>query len=198
MCCYWHLLFFTRFNEVNSLGVETDHTTGEAWPPALLDSLRRGTAAILVHIGKGADAVHFHSTICDPPGRKIDPAGLGLSVERARVAAIIAPHPTPLPKPAVKAAPKPAPRPAPRPAPKPVVSLSRLQRVAGVASWSRGLSPEAKADVVVLRKALDAEGVASYRAWQLKCGYSGIDADGIPGEASLKRLADRHGFEVAA
>lgn len=70
----------------NSLGIETDHTTGEDWPQPLLDSLRRGTAAILRRIGKDADeALHFHKTICDPPGRKIDPAGLDLAPERRRV-----------------------------------------------------------------------------------------------------------------
>lgn len=72
-----------------SLGVETDHTTGEAWPDALLVSLRRGTAAILKHLGVPATrGLHFHKSICDPPGRKVDPDGLTLSTERLRVAAV--------------------------------------------------------------------------------------------------------------
>lgn len=66
-------------------GVETDHTTGEPWPPAQLDSLRRGSAAILARLGKDAGGLHFHATICSPPGRKSDPAGLDLTAERAQV-----------------------------------------------------------------------------------------------------------------
>lgn len=65
-----------------SLGVETDHTTGEPWPPAQLDGLRRGTAAILVRLGVGPANLHFHKSICAPPGRKSDPDGLDLAAER--------------------------------------------------------------------------------------------------------------------
>lgn len=72
-----------------SLGVETDHTTGEAWPPAQLAALRAGTAAILRHQGKSSRALHFHKTICSPVGRKVDPAGLDLAAERAAVQAIL-------------------------------------------------------------------------------------------------------------
>lgn len=74
-----------------SLGVETDHTEGEAWPPAQVDALRRGSAAILARSGRSASALHMHKTLCDPPGRKTDPAGLDLATERAAVAALMAP-----------------------------------------------------------------------------------------------------------
>ncbi len=70
-----------------SIGVETDHTTGEDWPPALLASLRRGTAAILRHLGVlPGVGLHFHRTICSPPGRKTDPDRLNLAAEREQVA----------------------------------------------------------------------------------------------------------------
>ncbi|MFF9643690.1 peptidoglycan-binding protein [Kitasatospora aureofaciens] len=36
--------------------------------------------------------------------------------------------------------------------------------------------------------------VSAYAAWQRRCGYSGSGADGIPGKASLDRLAAAHGF----
>lgn len=69
-----------------SLGVETDHTNGEDWPPAMLDSLRTGSAAILRHMKRTATrGLHFHKSICDPPGRKVDPDGLDLAVERRSV-----------------------------------------------------------------------------------------------------------------
>lgn len=75
-----------------SLGVETDHTTGEDWPPALLRSLRVGTAAILDHLETTAAAgLEFHKTICEPPGRKTDPDGLDLLTERVMVARLMAP-----------------------------------------------------------------------------------------------------------
>lgn len=38
----------------------------------------------------------------------------------------------------------------------------------------------------------------AYTAWQKRCGYSGADADGIPGMASLSKLGARHGFGVKA
>lgn len=69
------------------LGVETDHTTGEDWPPAQLDALRRGTAAILAHGGRDSSWLTFHKTIL--PGKKTDPDGLDLTTERAAVAALI-------------------------------------------------------------------------------------------------------------
>lgn len=74
----------------HSLGIETDHTTGETWSGVdLLDSLRRGTAAILRHLERPVSTgLEFHKTICAPVGRKTDPDGLDLAVERAAVAAL--------------------------------------------------------------------------------------------------------------
>lgn len=94
----WHFISFgmayhtglvndNRFNNVNSVGIETDHTTGEDWPSSLITSLRRGTAAVLKHENKGVDSLAFHKTICVPRGRKSDPDGLSLDVERNMVAA---------------------------------------------------------------------------------------------------------------
>lgn len=73
-----------------SLGAETDHTVGEPWPSVQLASLRHGTAAILKRMGQDASGLHFHATACDPPGRKQDPAGLDLRVERGHVALLMA------------------------------------------------------------------------------------------------------------
>ena len=73
----------------NSLGVETDHTTGETWPACQLDSLRRGSAAIIARLGRTEAALHFHKSICDPPGRKSDPDGLALTPERARISVLL-------------------------------------------------------------------------------------------------------------
>lgn len=84
-------------NNYNAVGVETDETIGETWSPALLASLRRGTAAIAA--GEGYDPatwLHFHKTICSPVGRKSDPSGLDLASERATVRALMSgKNPTP-------------------------------------------------------------------------------------------------------
>lgn len=78
-----------------SIGVETDHTTGETWSGVvLLDSLRRGTAGILARLEVDQTGLEFHKTVCSPPGRKTDPDGLVLPVERAAVRSLLTPtHP---------------------------------------------------------------------------------------------------------
>jgi hypothetical protein len=113
-----------------------------------------------------------------------------------------------------------APRPAgtavePKPAPaKPKVS------VAHVIAAARRDPPAAqghttyKAEVLLVEKALRAEGllpaeyvdgsfgsktISAYARWQRSPaggGYTGADADGIPGKSSLRLLGARHGFTV--
>lgn len=74
----------------SAVGVETDETVGENWSVALLDSLRRGTAAIAAAEGYDPDDwLHFHKTICKPVGRKSDPEGLSLGSERATCKALM-------------------------------------------------------------------------------------------------------------
>lgn len=106
----WHLVASGRMahagkvlpgkpDNYTSVGIETDQTSGETWEPGLLPSLRKGTAALLRHMKKLATALHFHKTICDPPGRKVDPAGLDLATERKRVQTEIVKLNTPPPPP---------------------------------------------------------------------------------------------------
>ena len=73
-----------------AIGIETDHTTGETWSGVdLLRSLRVGTAAILRHMGQDESRLEFHKTICKPVGRKQDPDGLSLDIERRAIAALM-------------------------------------------------------------------------------------------------------------
>lgn len=113
--------------------------------------------------------------ISDAVKRKVD-AG-NLRADHKRVAARPAP---------VLAKPKPA---------KPRVSLAAAKRAAEKAPWAKQL-PGTEDDVKHIRAALKAEKVGSYAAWQRKLGYKGKDADGVPGEVSLTKLGQKHGFEV--
>jgi len=96
--------------------------------------------------------------------------------------------------------------------PKPVVDLSKLVTAAKSDPPKRG-TPISYYGVKTVETALVAEGllarevadghygtatVAAYRAWQLRCGYKGADADGVPGPESLKKLAAKRGFTVTA
>ena len=170
-----------------SLGVETDHTTGEAWPAAQLDSLRRGTAAILARAHRRAGkGLHFHKSICLPPGRKSDPAGLDLAAERARVAALQDPA-------AVRIH----------------VSAADL-RAAAVCDPRMKVRLTAPAATLIVQRALKAEGLLArylpgrfglatrraYGQWQRSLGYRGKAANGYPGEDSLRALGARHDFGV--
>jgi hypothetical protein len=70
------------------LGIETDHNVGEKWPKEQIDSLRKGTAALMKHYSLDPKvALEFHKTYA--PGRKNDPDGLNLTVERRRVSRLM-------------------------------------------------------------------------------------------------------------
>ena len=188
----WHLIAsgraphtgVTRPNvptNFTSLGIEVDHTVGERWHPELLGSLRRGSAAILTQLKRPAGrALWFHKTICFPAGRKIDPAGLEQLLERRRVAALM---PTELHR----------------------VDLSNLRRAATGHPWS------ARPSTRLVQRALKAKGLIrgyipgrygkatrrAYSRWQRRVGFTGADADGVPGKKSLTRLG-RGRFTVRA
>lgn len=81
-----------------SIGIETDHTVGERWPPDQRRALRLGTAVLLKHLGvRPRNALCGHKEYA--PGRKIDPAGMNLAVERRRVAELMKHPPDPTPPP---------------------------------------------------------------------------------------------------
>jgi hypothetical protein len=103
----------------------------------------------------------------------------------------------------------------PTPTPtRPTVSLSALVRAAKADPGrpQGGTTPGSADDVKVVERALKAEGLlasqfagdgsygtstkVAYTAWQRRCGYSGKDADGIPGKVSLTKLGNKRGFRV--
>jgi len=100
------------------------------------------------------------------------------------------------------------------PKPPPSTTTVHLANVIAAAKRDPGLPQGGtthKADVLPVEKALVADGllaakyadgsfgsltVAAYKAWQGRLGYSGSDADGIPGMTSLTKLGEKHGFRV--
>jgi hypothetical protein len=106
-------------------------------------------------------------------------------------------------------------RPSYRAAPvRPTVSLANLQ----FASMTNPTLPQGVGsrpdDTRIVEAALLAEGLLSpryardgsfgsltitaYGQWQRRCGFTGDDADGIPGMETLRKLGTKHGFLVTA
>ncbi|AZM46561.1 N-acetylmuramoyl-L-alanine amidase [Streptomyces sp. WAC 06738] len=167
----------------------------DPWPDVQLDAIERAAAALCRAHGWGARSVLGHA---EWSPQKIDPRGFSMGGMRGRIGDRLgdkAPRPA-LPKPTL-----------------PVVDLSRLRTAAKTDPPKKGTPTSygsgvrtveaALVDAGLLRKAhLDGHfgtsTVAAYAAWQRRCGYSGPDADGIPGRATLARLGDAAGFRVVA
>src|SRR5262245_20741988 len=69
------------------IGIEAENTgtTDDVWPEVQLDALRRGVAAILKHLGRGAEFCCGHKEYALPTGRKSDPL-FDMNAFRAAVA----------------------------------------------------------------------------------------------------------------
>lgn len=93
---------------------------------------------------------------------------------------------------------------------RPVVDLSLLLAAAKADPVKKG-TPVSYAGVLVVEDALVEERLlarsladghfgtatqAAYGLWQMRCGWRGKDADGLPGKASLTKLGARRGFDV--
>jgi len=112
----------------------------------------------------------------------------------------------------MKAPAKPAPTPKPKPRPK--VDLSKVVEAAKLDPDRKqgGVTKGAEVSVKIIEACLTLEKlldkdfasdgsfgkltVDAYAKWQKKLGYKGKDANGVPGEASLKKLGDRYKFQV--
>ncbi|MEV7084822.1 peptidoglycan-binding protein [Streptomyces sp. NPDC093085] len=150
----------------------------DPWPAAQLDAIERAAAAICRAHGWNQRSVIGHKEW--QPG-KIDPRGFTMDAMRSRIAKRLGSAPTTPPPPA-----------------KPPVTYEPFPGSAFFAVGRRS------AVVTAMGKRLVAEGCgtykvgpgpewsgadqASYAAWQRKLGYTGKDADGIPGRTSWDRL----------
>ncbi|MGW6598511.1 peptidoglycan-binding protein [Streptomyces sp. NPDC055036] len=153
----------------------------DPWPTAQLEAIEQVSAAICRAHGWSQRSVIGHKEW--QPG-KIDPRGFTMESMRARIGERLA-----------EAQPKPPAKPAPKPPAK------SYEPFPGAAFFRAG---RRSAVITAMGKRLVAEGCgrytvgpgpewtevdrASYAAWQRKLGYSGSDADGIPGKTSWDRL----------
>ncbi|OIJ97787.1 N-acetylmuramoyl-L-alanine amidase [Streptomyces sp. MUSC 14] len=177
-------------------GFECINTGSQPWPAAQLDAMARAAAAVCRAHGWNEHSVIGHKEW--QPG-KPDPGGIDMDDFRARVARHLKsggtpgkPKPTPRPKPAPRPVPKP--KPSPKPAPK-------YAAYPGKDFFHNGRSSPV---IEAMAKRLIAEGCdsydtrpgpvwneahrRSYAAWQIRRGYHGADADGIPGPATWTAL----------
>jgi len=170
-----------------------------------------GEHHVVMYIGNGK-VVHaagtaygvIVSSVVGPDTTGFGGKTLSLCVSATRFATAVgykfaAPTTTPAPKP---------------PAGLPTVLLSHLlSAIAKDGPAAQGHTTY-KAEVLLVEKGLAAEGLlagylvdgsagtssfgpgSAYQNWQVRCGYSGKDADGIPGKTSLTTLGKRHGFNV--
>ncbi|MET8573720.1 N-acetylmuramoyl-L-alanine amidase [Streptomyces sp. NPDC005012] len=160
----------------------------DPWPAAQLEAIEAAAAAICRAHRWSARSVIGHK---EWTNTKIDPRGFSMAGMRERIASRLGAA-------------------APTPPPRPVVDLSRLVAAARNDPAAPG-TPVSYSGVKTVERALVAEGllaaayadghfgtqtVTAYAAWQRRCGYSGADADGIPGMSTLRRLGDKHGFTV--
>ncbi|MGW1989566.1 N-acetylmuramoyl-L-alanine amidase [Embleya sp. NPDC001921] len=167
----------------------------DPWPEAQLEAIEKAAAALCRAHRWTAGSVLGHLEW--QPG-KVDPRGFGMDSMRARIAerlGDVAPGSPPEPK-------------------RPVVDVSRLVTAARTDPGRAG-TPVSYEGVRTVEVALVDEGLlaktyldghfgsatrAAYSGWQERLGYRGRQpgqpADGIPGAGSLRRLGERHGFDV--
>ncbi|MFE2046801.1 N-acetylmuramoyl-L-alanine amidase [Streptomyces sp. NPDC059477] len=171
----------------------------DPWPAAQLLAIEKAAAAVCRAHGWTEQSVIGHLEW--QPG-KIDPRGFTMASMRERIAARLGSDEPNTPAPSAPSTPS-------TPA-RPVVDLSQLIAAAKADPPKSG-TPVSYSGVKTVENALVAEGllaasladghfgtatIAAYGLWQQRCGYTGKNADGIPGNSSLTKLGARRGFEV--
>ncbi|GAA2192688.1 N-acetylmuramoyl-L-alanine amidase [Streptomyces bangladeshensis] len=168
----------------------------DPWPDEQIKAIVKVIAAICRHHGWTARSTLRH--LDWQPG-KVDPRGPGMQWDDilADVSARLGT--------------KPPTKPAPTPT-TPVVDLSKLVAAAKADPAASG-TPVTYSGVRTVEAALVDAGylakaysdghygtatIQAYAKWQRHLGYTGADADGIPGRTSLTRLGDKYGFDVVA
>ena len=166
----------------------------DPWPSAQLAAVERVSAAICRAHGWTAKSVIGHKEWTDT---KIDPRGVSMPNMRARVAKRLGG--------------KPGSGSTSGGGHRPTVRLAHIIAAAKADPPAAQGHTTHKDEVLTVERALAAEGllsaqwvdgsfgtktISAYSAWQKRCGYTGRDADGIPGRNSLIALGRRHDFTV--
>ena len=146
----------------------------DPWPAAQLEAIERAAAAICRAHGWNERSVIGHLEW--QPG-KIDPKGFSMNTMRERVRKRLAGAPG-------------GPAPEPEYEPFPGASFFREGQVSPIitAMGERLVEEGCSRYQVGPGPRWTEADRQSYAAWQRKCGFSGSDADGIPGEVSWNRL----------
>jgi N-acetylmuramoyl-L-alanine amidase-like protein len=165
----------------------------DPWPDAQLDAIERASAAICRAHGWSAKSVIGHK---EWTNTKPDPRGFGLPNLRARIARRLDYQPS---------------GGSGSGQPQPTVSLAHIIEAAHADPPAPQGHAIHRAEVLPVERALVVEGlldqqwvdgsfgtktITAYSGWQRRCGYTGRDADGIPGINSLCALGRRHNFTV--
>ncbi|WP_439676010.1 N-acetylmuramoyl-L-alanine amidase [Embleya sp. MST-111070] len=177
---------------VRLYGIEVEHWgDSRPYPAEQYEQVVRWAAGICRAHGWSANSIIGHK---EWTRRKPDPS-FSMDQFRADVAARLGSTPT---KPTTPTGPD--------------VSLSRLISAARTNPAANG-TPVTYPPARLVEISLASEGlldpslvdghygtatVRAYAAWQRRLGYTGTDADGIPGETSLRKLGNAHGFTVGA
>lgn len=91
----WRGVSGNRFflgDEMKNLGT----AAAEPWPDRQLESARIAAAAVLAHLGQGAEWMCGHKEYATPPGRKTDPHTLNMDAQRALIGALLLPQEDPM------------------------------------------------------------------------------------------------------
>lgn len=160
--------------------------------PAQFDAVARFCAALFDELGWSTKAAIRHRDWA--PKRKID---VGISLEQIWSAIDLHREKKPAkPKPPAPEKPKP---PA-KPKPKPSVTLANVQptkKNSDVHIVQQALAKEVGLKVAAANVGkFDAATKTAYAKWQKSLGFTGKDADGVPGVDSLRKLGRKHGFTV--
>nr|WSZ97284.1 N-acetylmuramoyl-L-alanine amidase [Streptomyces sp. NBC_00857] len=167
----------------------------DPWPDAQLEAIERTSAAICRAHGWTAKSVIGHK---EWTNTKIDPRGFGMPDLRTRIASRLGKKAnTQTQTNGVPVVPR--------------VSLASIREAAHTDPSAKQGHTTHETEVLRVEYALAAEGlldakwadgsygtktIAAYAAWQRRRGYTGDDADGIPGRNTLTALAKRNGFTV--
>lgn len=76
-------------DSARTVGIEAEHPGIGHWPAEQLDAFDRGVACLLRNLGQPASHYCGHREWALPAGRKVDPAGIDLNLQRWRIAALL-------------------------------------------------------------------------------------------------------------